>query len=63
MLLELKENVAKLDQKAYAELKSYANPPHIIVQIIRSVLSIFHPDKAVIGEFDDWSNCKQVRKL
>ena len=60
MLLELRDNVHKLDMKAYAELKSYVEPPHIIHQIIRSVLAIFYPTKAVEGEFDSWASCKQV---
>jgi len=63
MLLELKENVSKLDQTAYAELKSYQEPPLVIHQIIRSVLSIFHPQLAKDGEFDNWANCKQYVTL
>ena len=60
MLKELQENVSKLDMTAYAELKSYNEPPNVIHQIIRSVLGIFYPDKVLEGEFDEWSQCKQV---
>ncbi len=60
MLKELRENVSKLDTKAYAELKSYNEPPHVVHQIIRSVLGIFYPQKVEDGEFDNWTNCKQV---
>ena len=63
MLNELRQNVRKLDPTAYAELKSYNEPPEVIQRIIRSVLSIFYPEKALCKEFDMWSNCKQVRGI
>lgn len=62
MLIELRENVSKLDPKAYAELKSYADPPRVVHLIVKAVLSIFYPDKAREGEFDQWSQCKQVNE-
>ena len=60
MLMELRDNVAKLDSKAYAELKAYNNPPQIVLHILRATLAIFYQDMAAEGEFDDWSKVKGV---
>ena len=61
MLMELRENVSKLDAKAYAELKAYNNPPQIVLHILRATLAIFYTDLADEGEFDDWTKVKSVR--
>ena len=62
MLLELRGNVSKLDPKCYAELKSYVEPPATIANIMKSVLALFYPEKALEGIFNDWSNCRQVKR-
>lgn len=60
MLLELRENVSKLDAQAYAEMKSYKEPPPVVQQIIKAVLAIFYTEQAVEGDFDNWDKCKKV---
>ena len=60
MLLELRGNVTRLDPKCYAELKSYNDPPATIANIMKSVLAMFYTEKALEGEFDSWTNCRQV---
>ena len=42
MLMELRDNVSRLDAQAYAELKSYKEPPPVVHQIIKAVLPIFY---------------------
>lgn len=59
MLLELRENVSHLDAQAYAEMKSYKEPPPVVQQIIKAVLAIFYTDMAVAGDFDNWDKCKK----
>ena len=63
MLMELRENVSKLGAEAYAELKSYKEPPLVVLHIIQAVLAVFYPEKAIEGEFNDWNNCKKVTHL
>ena len=46
MLMELRDNVSRLDAQAYAELKSYKEPPPVVHQIIKAVLVIFYPNMA-----------------
>ncbi|PVD31449.1 hypothetical protein C0Q70_06861 [Pomacea canaliculata] len=58
MLMELRENVSKLDNRAYAELKAYYSPPEIVLHILRATLAIFYQDLAEQGEFDDWNTIK-----
>ena len=61
MLMELRDNVSKLDATAYAELKSYKEPPEVVHLILKSVLGVFHHKLALDGHFDNWNQCKQVR--
>ena len=60
MLMELRDNVSRLDAQAYAELKSYKEPPQVVHQIIKAVLAIFHPQQALQDDFENWDKCKRV---
>ncbi|KAK0054151.1 EF-hand calcium-binding domain-containing protein 5 [Biomphalaria pfeifferi] len=54
MLAELRENVSKLDIMAFAELKSYYQPPKVILEICRAALAIFDIERAGEGQYEDW---------
>ncbi|KAK3588676.1 hypothetical protein CHS0354_028885 [Potamilus streckersoni] len=58
MLMELRENVSKIDSKAFAELRSYNDPPKIVHQILKAVCTIFYPDRVDSGELNDWTTMK-----
>ena len=63
MLMELRENVAKVDSKAFAELRSYIDPPRIVHDILKAVCAIFHTQETEDGAFDDWTQMKGVRRF
>ncbi|XP_060602058.1 EF-hand calcium-binding domain-containing protein 5-like isoform X5 [Ruditapes philippinarum] len=58
MLMELRENVNKLDTKAFAELRSYNDPPRIVHDILKSVKAIFDFEETEQGLYDDWQQMK-----
>lgn len=60
MLMELRENVSKIDAKSFAELRSYNEPPKIVQNIVKAVVAIFYLDQVENGEVDDWTNLRNV---
>ena len=63
MLMELRENVTKVDTKAFAELRSYQDPPRIVHDILKAVTAIFSMKETEEGLFDDWQQMKGVSRL
>lgn len=56
LLADLQETMAKLDNRVFAEMRSYIDPPELVLKIVQALLYILHPE----GEFDTWKQCKQV---
>ena len=59
LLADLQETMAKLDNKVFAEMRSYIEPPELVLRIIQALLHILHPE----GEFENWKQCKKVHHL
>ena len=60
LLKELRGYVANLKAPAYSELSSYTEPPPIVHNVLKSVLAMFYPQKAISGEFENWFKCRSV---
>lgn len=56
LLADLQETMSKLDNRVFAEMRSYVEPPELVLKIIQALLSILRPER----EFDTWKECKQV---
>ena len=57
LLADLQSTMSKLDNRVFAEMRSYNDPPELVLKIIQALLYILHPDS---GEFETWKQCKQV---
>ncbi|XP_056182333.1 EF-hand calcium-binding domain-containing protein 5 [Falco biarmicus] len=58
MLQDLRKCVQKLNAQSFAEIKSYAEPPALVHNIVKAVLLLFHPNWKVSEEMENWSQCK-----
>jgi hypothetical protein len=56
LLADLQETMAKLDTRVFAEMRSYIEPPELVLKIIQALLNILRPE----GEYDSWKQCKKV---
>ncbi|KAM6239373.1 EF-hand calcium-binding domain-containing protein 5 [Spheniscus humboldti] len=57
MLQDLRECVQKLDAESFAEIKSYAEPPALVHNIVKAVLLLLHPNWKGSEETENWSQC------
>ena len=58
LLADLQETMARLDTRVFAEMRSYIEPPELVLKIIQALLNILRPE----GEYDSWKQCKKVKK-
>lgn len=61
MLQELRECVQELNAKSFAGIKSCAEPPALVHDVVKAVLLLLHPDWKDSEETESWSQCKLVR--
>ncbi|OWK57372.1 EF-hand calcium-binding domain-containing protein 5 [Lonchura striata] len=58
MLQELRECVLKLGAESFARIKSCAEPPALVQDVVKAVLLLLHPDWKDSEETESWSQCK-----
>lgn len=61
MLQELRECVLKLGAESFARIKSCAEPPALVHDVVKAVLLLLHPHWKGSEETESWSQCKLVR--
>ena len=59
MLSDLQETMGKLDNRVFAEMRSYVDPPELVMKIVQALLYILRPE----GEFETWKQCRQVHTV
>ncbi|KAJ7402370.1 EF-hand calcium-binding domain-containing protein 5 isoform X2 [Pitangus sulphuratus] len=58
LLQDLRECVRKVGAESFAGVKSCAEPPALVHDIIKAVLLLLHPDWKGSEEIENWSQCK-----
>ncbi|XP_008943580.1 PREDICTED: EF-hand calcium-binding domain-containing protein 5-like, partial [Merops nubicus] len=58
LLQDLRECIQKLHVESFAEIKSYAEPPALVHNIVKAVLLLLHPDWKDSEKTENWSQCK-----
>ncbi|XP_048180297.1 EF-hand calcium-binding domain-containing protein 5 [Corvus hawaiiensis] len=58
MLQELRECVRKLDAESFAGIKSCAEPPALVHDVVKAVLLLLHSDWKGSEETESWNQCK-----
>lgn len=61
MLQELRECVLNLSAESFAIIKSWAEPPALVQEVVKAVLLLLHPDWKGSEEIESWSQYKLVR--
>ena len=56
LLADLQETMSRLDNRVFAEMRSYIEPPELVLKIIQALLNILRPD----GDYNNWKQCKKV---
>ncbi|XP_051491424.1 EF-hand calcium-binding domain-containing protein 5 isoform X2 [Apus apus] len=57
MLQDLRECIQKLGAEHFAEMRSYAEPPALLHNIVKAVLLLFRPDWKGSKQTENWSEC------
>ncbi|XP_015502067.1 EF-hand calcium-binding domain-containing protein 5 [Parus major] len=58
MLQELRECFQKLNAESFAGIKSCAEPPALVHDVVKAVLLLLHPDWKGSEETESWNQCK-----
>ncbi|KAH1179031.1 hypothetical protein KIL84_000362 [Mauremys mutica] len=57
MLQDLRECIQELDPESFADMKSYAEPPAMVHNILKAVLLLFYPEWVGSEKIENWSHC------
>ncbi|XP_053864163.1 EF-hand calcium-binding domain-containing protein 5 [Malaclemys terrapin pileata] len=57
MLQDLRECIQKLDSESFATIKSYAEPPAVVHNVLKAVLLLFYPEWVDSEKIENWSHC------
>ncbi|KAM3661202.1 EF-hand calcium-binding domain-containing protein 5 [Ammospiza maritima maritima] len=58
MLQDLRECVLKLGAESFDGIKSWAEPPALVYEVLKAVLLLLHPDWKSSEDTECWTHCK-----